>query len=97
MFEFADEWWKNYDNPKRPGDWWDRKPAPNDEKRHDRDPEEYYGIVTADRRPKQAFSVVKAMFASKPSSGPQLATAATVASLVLLAAGIWIRARRSPR
>jgi endo-1,4-beta-mannosidase len=35
VFEFADEWWKNYNNPARPGDWWTRVPAPDDELRHD--------------------------------------------------------------
>ena len=40
VFEFADEWWKNYNNPARPGDWWTRVDAPDDELRHDHDPEE---------------------------------------------------------
>lgn len=40
VFEFADEWWKNYDNPARSGDWWTRVPAPDDELRQDQDPEE---------------------------------------------------------
>ena len=30
VFDFADEWWKNYDNPKRTGNGWDRQAAPND-------------------------------------------------------------------
>src|SRR6266700_4695209 len=41
VFEFADEWWKNYDNPIREGDYWLREYAPDDEKTHDLDPEEY--------------------------------------------------------
>ena len=45
MFEFADEWWKNYNNPARPGDWWTRVDAPDDELRHDHDPEETYGVM----------------------------------------------------
>ena len=54
VFGFADEWWKNYDNPKRPGNYWFREGAPEDEARHDEDPEEHYGIMTADRKPKAA-------------------------------------------
>ena len=58
VFEFADEWWKNYNNPARPGDWWTRVDAPDDELRHDHDPEETYGVVLADRTPKPSFAVV---------------------------------------
>jgi cellulose synthase/poly-beta-1,6-N-acetylglucosamine synthase-like glycosyltransferase len=91
VFEFADEWWKNYDNPKRPGDWWDRKPDPDDEKRHDPDPEEYYGIVTGERQPRIAAGTVKKMFAT--SSSGTTVPAAAVAMLVILAAGGWGVAR----
>ena len=62
MFEFADEWWKNYDNPVQAGEWWQRTYAPNDEAVHDLDPEEYYGIVTSERDPKPAFEVVRQMY-----------------------------------
>jgi cellulose synthase/poly-beta-1,6-N-acetylglucosamine synthase-like glycosyltransferase len=62
VFSFADEWWKNYDNPVRPDNYWLRKPASNDELTHDRDPEEYYGLMTSDRRPKKAYYTVQAMF-----------------------------------
>jgi GT2 family glycosyltransferase len=89
VFEFADEWWKNYDNPKRPGDWWDRQPAADDEVREDPDPEEHYGIVTADRRPKAAFAAVREMFADQPATGAGLAPAAAVGAVALLAAGLW--------
>jgi len=68
VFEFADEWWKNYDNPIREGDWWQREYAPDDEKTHDLDPEEYYGIVTSDRDPKPAFDEVRQMYS--PQSAP---------------------------
>ena len=61
---FADEWWKNYDTPRAAGAWWGRVPAADDEARHnearhnearhDVDPEESYGPVTAERRPKPA-------------------------------------------
>lgn len=87
VFEFADEWWKNYDNPKRPGDWWDRKADPDDEKRHDLDPEEYYGVVTGERQPRPAAATVKEMFAA--SSSTRTIPAVAVAMLVLLAAGTW--------
>jgi hypothetical protein len=91
VFEFADEWWKNYDNPKRPGDWWDRRPDPDDEKRHDLDPEEYYGVMTGERQPRIAATAVKEMYAM--ASSRQVVPAATVALLVLLAAGGWVLAR----
>lgn len=91
VFEFADEWWKNYDNPKRAGDWWDRKPAPDDEKQHDLDPEEYYGVVTGERQPRMAAPAVKQMFTT--SSSARALPAAAVTMLVLLAAGGWGVAR----
>jgi glycosyl hydrolase family 2 len=87
VFEFADEWWKNYDNPKRPGDWWDRKPAPDDEKQHDLDPEEYYGVMTGERQPRMATSIVKEIF-STANTYPSL-PAAGVGLLVVLALGAW--------
>jgi hypothetical protein len=95
VFEFADEWWKNYSNPARPGDWWTRVPAPDDELRHDEDPEETYGLVRADRTPKPAFQVVTAMFAER-SARHTARTFGTVAlsGIVLVAAGGWVWARR---
>ncbi|MBI1950367.1 MAG: hypothetical protein HYS34_03275, partial [Acidobacteria bacterium] len=65
VFEFADEWWKNYDNPIEAGDFWQRHYAPDDERTHDLDPEEHYGIVTSDRNPKPAFEAVRAMYSSR--------------------------------
>jgi GT2 family glycosyltransferase len=62
VFEFVDEWWKNYDNPIAPPDYWHREYAPDDEKSQDLDPEEYYGIFTSDRIPKAAAGSVRAMF-----------------------------------
>lgn len=62
VFSFADEWWKNYDNPVRPDNYWSRKPAANDEASHDEDPEEYYGLMTSDRRPKKAYYAVQTMY-----------------------------------
>ncbi len=67
VFSFADEWWKNYDNPVKEGDWWQREYAPDDEKSHDLDPEEYYGIVTSERAPKPAYAAVGGMFRTPPS------------------------------
>ena len=63
VFEFADEWWKNYDNPIEAPDWWRRVEAPEDHLTADRDPEEHYGIVDTERRPKPAYAAVAAMFA----------------------------------
>ena len=98
VFEFADEWWKNYDNPKRQGDWWDRRPDPDDEKRHDLDPEEYYGIVTAERQPRAAAAIVKEMFSA--SKGSQIIVvpsrvipAAVVLLLIVASCGAWSWAR----
>jgi cellulose synthase/poly-beta-1,6-N-acetylglucosamine synthase-like glycosyltransferase len=62
VFSFADEWWKNYDNPVASGEWWQREYAPDDERTHDLDPEEYYGIVDSDRAPKPAYAAVKEMY-----------------------------------
>jgi hypothetical protein len=97
VFEFADEWWKNYNNPSRTGDWWTRVPAPDDELRHDEDPEEYYGIMQADRTPRPAFSAVTAMFAEGMRTDSARAVGRTaLASLVVLAGGLWLWARRRP-
>jgi cellulose synthase/poly-beta-1,6-N-acetylglucosamine synthase-like glycosyltransferase len=63
VFSFADEWWKNYDNPVRPDNYWLRQPSSNDEATHDEDPEEYYGLMTSDRKPKKAYYAVKRMYA----------------------------------
>jgi prepilin-type N-terminal cleavage/methylation domain-containing protein/prepilin-type processing-associated H-X9-DG protein len=57
-----DEWWKNYDNPTAEGAWWSRRPAPDDAATHDRDPEEHYGLVEADRTPKPSYHAVSQMF-----------------------------------
>ncbi len=94
VFEFADEWWKNYDNPKRSGVWWDRAPAPDDEKTHDLDPEEYYGVMTAQRQPKPAAETVKEMFAKTSADDDRTVPVALSSALVLAALGIWVWARR---
>ena len=95
VFEFADEWWKNYNNPARPGDWWTRVPAPDDELRQDDDPEETYGIVRADRTPKPAFAVVAAMFADRRRRDTAREFgAAALSTMVVVAAGAWFWARR---
>jgi cellulose synthase/poly-beta-1,6-N-acetylglucosamine synthase-like glycosyltransferase len=82
VFEFADEWWKNYDNPVKEGAWWQRVYAPDDEKTHDLDPEEYYGIVNSDRVPKPAFAAVEEMF--RPAETLTLGRAALLLPLALL-------------
>jgi glycosyl hydrolase family 2 len=100
VFEFADEWWKNYDNPRRAGSYWDRKAAPDDEKTHDQDPEEYYGVVQSDRRPKVAFAVVQTMFAGGEGrllSGVRLAPVVMICLLLLLAGGAWLAGVREVR
>lgn len=101
VFEFADEWWKNYDNPRRAGNWWDRTAAPDDEKTHDLDPEEYYGVVQADRQPKAAFAAVQTMFAEDEHRGftsARVIPGAIIAFLLLLAGASWLwAARRAPR
>lgn len=95
VFEFADEWWKNYDNPARPGDWWTRVPAPDDESRHDRDPEEHYGLVRTDRTPKPALATVREIFSEDGDRrAARVFGAATFSALVVAAAVAWIRARR---
>lgn len=95
VFEFSDEWWKNYDNPARRGDWWTRVAAPDDELRQDDDPEETYGLVHADRTAKPALAVVADMF----GEDARRQTARTfdlvvVSSIVLTAAFGWVWARR---
>jgi hypothetical protein len=65
-FEWCDEWWKNYDNPIAKGDYWKRAYDPTDAARHDADPEEYYGIVRADRSAKPAYAAVARMWHGEP-------------------------------
>lgn len=98
VFEFADEWWKNYDNPARPSDWWTRVPAPDDELRQDQDPEETYGLVRADRTPKASLNVVTTMFLEDDER--QLARSAgmiVISLLVLTAFAAWLWARDRQR
>jgi len=104
VFEFADEWWKNYNNPARPGDWWTRVDVPDDELRHDADPEENYGIVRADRTAKPAFAVVSEMFAArKDHAAARTAATVILITIVALAAVAWAwahgrrRLQRSPK
>jgi len=93
VFSFADEWWKNYDNPVAVDQWWDRRPAPEDEKAQDLDPEEHYGIVNTDRTPKRAFMIVEKMFgqeAGSPGAGLQRIIPALVFGvLCFFALGAW--------
>ena len=65
VFEFADEWWKNYDNPIRPGSssYWEREFAMHDETVHDLDPEEHYGVLYSNRTWKKAAYTVQELFA----------------------------------
>jgi hypothetical protein len=93
VFEFADEWWKNYDNPRGAGNWWDRVPATDDELHHDQDPEESYGLLTADRQPKPAYAVLREAFAPAAGLDGRVVPALVVAVLVTVAAGLWVWAR----
>jgi cellulose synthase/poly-beta-1,6-N-acetylglucosamine synthase-like glycosyltransferase len=68
-FEFADEWWKNYSNPKMADAWWDRDTALDDHLRHDADPEEHYGLFDGQRRPKAASAAMAAAFGGPASDG----------------------------
>lgn len=97
VFSFVDEWWKNYNNPVSQEDWWEREHDPDDELRHDLDPEEYYGIFTAQRSPKPAAAVVKRMFT--PSGSGSLLDRWTygVPLLVLLVYTIYVFRRGAAR
>jgi cellulose synthase/poly-beta-1,6-N-acetylglucosamine synthase-like glycosyltransferase len=92
VFEFADEWWKNYSNPKMAGAWWDRDSAPDDHLRHDEDPEEHYGLFDGERQPKPASAAVRAMYGdanAAPVPGEGLApTSAEPARPTWLVAGV---------
>lgn len=95
VFAFADEWWKNYENPIREPNWWRRSHAPDDHLRHDRDPEEYYGIVHSDRKPKPAYETVRAMFGGSeisftPIANPILERARLAKRLFWLAGGVGV-------
>lgn len=68
VFELADEWWKNYSNPKMAGAWWDRDTVLDDHLRQDLDPEEHYGLFDGERRPKPASLVVRAMYGAGDAS-----------------------------
>lgn len=95
VFEFADEWWKNYDNPKSSAFFWDRRPAADDEKIHDPDPEEYYGIVDAYRRPKPAYAAVREMFAAAgPPAATRLIPGAVTLLLIFSGLGAWVFAAK---
>jgi hypothetical protein len=65
VFEWCDEWWKNFDNPIPGKGYWQRAYDPNDAVTHDQDPEEYYGIVSDRRVPKPAYAAVKSMWAAE--------------------------------
>jgi exo-beta-1,3-glucanase (GH17 family) len=84
VFEFRDEWWKNYDNPIKPGDWWHRVPDPDDEKKHDEDPEEFMGLVDSSNEPRRAFYTVKEMFSESSPSFITTHWALFLAILVLI-------------
>jgi O-antigen biosynthesis protein len=93
VMEFADEWWKNYDNPRHARDWWDRTYAPTDELTQDDDPEESYGLVTAYRAPKPAFTMVQQMFTDQQARGSRVVPTTIVGLLTLTSVIAWLVAR----
>jgi len=99
VFEFADEWWKNYNNPVKPGNYWVRETAPDDELRHDEDPEETYGIMDAARRPKPSYDVVSQMFATDDASLDltRPVEGGIISAIVGLALAAYIWSRRRTR
>lgn len=102
-FEFADEWWKNYCNPKIEGAWWDRELDLDDHLVHDRDPEEHYGLMTIDRQPKPAYAAIAEAYgaaAAGPDSPDRRAfllvgTLVGLGLLCFLGACRWQRRRSS--
>jgi glycosyl transferase family 2/FG-GAP repeat protein len=72
VFEWSDEWWKNWDNPVPGADYWTRRHDPTDAARHDADPEEYYGIVRADRSAKPALEAVRRMWSGGAARRPAM-------------------------
>ncbi len=78
LFEWCDEWWKNYDNPIAASDPWKRQYDPGDAARHDADTEEYYGIVRADRSPKPAYAAVQRMWSHAAPARPWLPWAVVI-------------------
>jgi hypothetical protein len=95
VFEFADEWWKNYNNPARSGDWWTRVPAPDDELRYDDDPEETYGLMTAAREPRMAYETVTDMYSSDESRATARVFGASAIGVIGGGAAVaWLWARR---
>ena len=105
VFAFADEWWKNYDGPVEPPDWWRRQDEPDDHRSHDRDPEEYYGIVTDERAPKPAFYAVQQIFRDTEEGSVRaflrraLPWGVGTGALAMVVLAIWLplRARRRSR
>lgn len=95
-FEFADEWWKNYSNPKLAGAWWDRVRDLADHASHDRDPEEHYGLVRGDRTPKPAFEALANLYAGKRvGTWPLVSVLGVIgAAGISLAWALWLTGRR---
>lgn len=95
VFSWADEWWKNYDNPIPGKGYWQRVYDPTDPKRHDADPEEYYGIVRSDRSPKPAYEAVRSMWrGTSPNRSP---VPWVVLGMLGLATGFAFGLGRRPR
>lgn len=95
VFSFADEWWKNYDNPVGKDQWWFRNPAPDDELVHDLDPEEHYGLMTYDRKPKAAYYAVAEIFKEKNNKAARmLLPGILILLLIVISFSIWFWSRK---
>jgi hypothetical protein len=60
-----------------------------------RDPEEYYGLVTADRHPRPAFRLVSELFAEDQDERERVIPPGVIVVLVISAAPAWSYARSS--
>jgi hypothetical protein len=99
LFEWCDEWWKNYDNPVAAGDYWMRAYDPDDAARHDQDPEEHYGIVRTDRSAKPAYGAMLEAWRARRAARPWAPWAVLGALLLCtwLALGLTRRRTRDVR
>ncbi len=98
VFEWCDEWWKNFDNPVPGRGYWERVYAPDDARRHDADPEEYYGVLRTDRTPKPALATLRSAWRSRAPVRPwwPWVVLGALGIVTCLAFGLRRRQRASP-